>query len=198
MLRINQLEEIQQLLFRIPGLTDRLERKDPEFAEEVRRWLQDVEETLENNQIPSVGIVASLRATLTASEQGWLAPEAHFVGRPTIRKVKNAMASHVLKQTGDVISEAVHGDVARMKEAEELLRQLVTLAKAKGILPLAVNDNTPTEHLRAIWSMFMGDADLAAGAVRVEGLLGPYDSLVVLDRAISADMGPNLTVVPRH
>ncbi len=46
MLRIVNLEHVQGTLLRVRGLMDHLERHDPNFVLEVKRWLAELEESL--------------------------------------------------------------------------------------------------------------------------------------------------------
>ena len=187
MLRIVNLEEIDSMLLRISSLIDQQEQGDTYFAENVKAWLSKLEKMLESNRMPVAGTVATLRGLLISAERGDLPPDVAFYGRPTRRKIREATAAHVVRQTGDLVSNVIQRDRERVREAEGITRQLVALATAKGILPELSRGKDHTDLLKAVWRTLSTDPDLASGTVTVEGLLGPYDALIMLDRTIAND-----------
>lgn len=187
MLHIVNLEEIQNLLLRVPKLVDRLENRDPNFVQEVRHWLTVLEQVLVNNRMPLGGNIAALRGTLDATERGVIPAGIVFHGRPTARKIKEVTAADVVRRAGELVSNSVQDDVSRMAEAERLGHQIVALAKSIGLITSGINASDTTQQLTAIWNAVSTDPNIAPGAVRLESLVGPNDALVVLDRAITAN-----------
>jgi hypothetical protein len=188
-LRIVNLEEIQGMLLRIPALVDLQERRAPNFAQDVKQWLSELEKVLDNNRMPVAGNVAALRGLLISTERGVIPAEVELHGRATKRKIQEATAAYVLRQTGDLLSGVIHKDYERVVEAERLIRQLVALAKARGLIQKfpPAKDNF-TDILKATWRTLSTDPDLSPGAANVEGLIGPHDTLIVLDRIIASDV----------
>jgi hypothetical protein len=190
MLRIVNLEEIQNLLLRIPRLVDGLEQRDPNFVQNVRQWLTVVEEVLVNNRMPLSGNIAALRGTLDATERGAFPPGLTFHGRPTARKIKEATGADVVRRAGELISNALQEDVSRIAEGERLSHQLIALAKSMGLFAGGISDGTSTQKLKDIWNTISADPNVAPGAVRLESLVGQNDALILLDRAITRDTMP--------
>ncbi|MEE8639573.1 MAG: hypothetical protein V3T41_04110 [bacterium] len=188
MLRIVNLEEVQGMLRRIPDLVDLQERRIPGFGEEVKRWLVALEKVLDNNRMPVAGNVAALRAMLISAERGVIPAGVAVHGRMTRKKIEQATATLVLHQISDMISDVVLPDVQRIAEAERLTRQLVALGKAKGLVKPPPSDGERTENLSVLWRTLAADPDVAGGTVNVEGLVGPNDALVILDRMIVRDV----------
>ena len=186
MLHIVNLEEIQNLLLRVPALIDRLEQRDPNFVQEVRRWLTILEEALVNNRMALAGNVAALRGTLDATERGIIPLGIVFHGRTTARKIKEATAADAIRRAGELVSNAIQEDVSRISEAERLGHQLVAVAKSIGLIKAGINVNDSAQKLKEIWKAISADPNINQGAVRLESLVGQNDALVVLDRAISA------------
>jgi len=187
MLRIVNLEEIQGMLLRIPGLVDLQDRRDPDFVQDVKEWLSKLEKVLENNRLPAAGNVAALRALLISAEQGVIPTGVEFHGRTTGRKIREAAAAYVLRQTGDLVSSVIQKDRERVAEAERMTRQLVALAKAKGFIQELPSGDNFTDMLKAVWRTLSADQELSPGTVNVEGLVGPHDAIMVLDRIITSD-----------
>lgn len=190
MLRLVNLEEIQNLLLRIPRLVDSLEQRDPNFVQKVRQWLTVVEEVLVNNRMPLSGNIAALRGTLDATERGAFPPGLTFHGRPTARKIKEATAADVVRRASELLSNALQDDVTRIAEAERLSHQLIALGKSMGLIVGGINDSAHTQKLKEIWKTISADPNIAPGAVRLESLVGQNDALILLDRAMTTDTVP--------
>ena len=187
MLRIVNLEEIQDVLLCIPGLVDLQDQRDPGLVQDVKQWLSKLEKVLDNNRAPVAGNVAALRALLISAERGVVPTGVEFHGRSTRHKIREAAVAYVLQQTGDLISSFIQKDNERVAEAERLVRQLVVLAKAKGLIQELSSGDNFTDMLKAIWQTMSADPELSPGTVNVEGLIGPYDALILLDRTILSD-----------
>jgi hypothetical protein len=187
MLRIVNLEEIQGLLLRIPGLVDMMDQRDPDFVADVKQWLTTLEKALDSNRMPAAGNVAALRGLFISSEDGVIPSGIDFHGRPTKRKIRNATAALVLRGTGDLVSSVIQKDQERVSEAERLGRQLVALARAKQLIRQQPSGEDWKEMLKAIWRAMSDDPELSPGTTNLEGLVGPHDALIVLDRTISRD-----------
>lgn len=185
MLRIIQLEEIQSLLLQVPRFVGMLEEKDTGAVPAIKAWLEKIEEALQNNRLPVVSIVAGLRGELISAERGALLDHITIHGRLTTRKMKQAVAADVIKRTGAIVVEAIHGDKERISKAEEICQQLIALARAKSLVVLPLEGMDHTQSLKALWSKLSSDHDIAAGTVNIEGLVGPDDSLIVLDRTLA-------------
>ena len=70
----------------------------------------------------------------------------------------------------------------------DVVRQLVSLAAAKGLLPgqQPTNGNGPTTDLGSSWRAMGSDADLNQGVLRAQGLVGLSQALIVYARELSA------------
>jgi hypothetical protein len=179
-LHIVNVEEIQGLLLRVPALIDRLERRDANFAQAVVQWLTAAEQVFVNNRLPLAGNLAALRGVL-----GTAGVTAQ--GRPTPRKLRAAAAADALRQAADLITAAVREDDARIAEADRLCQQMLAMAHAAGLLAAPTPSVARGQWLREVWKVLAADPNLAAGAVRITGLVGPHDALIVLDRALARD-----------
>jgi len=187
MLRIINLEEIQTLLLRVPGIVEQNEQRDPRFVPTVKTWLTQLEAVLKNNHLPTAANVAALRANLISTEQGNIPAGITFNGRATKRKVQQATASQCISQSVEMISGTIQKDAERVAEAQRITRQLVSIAKSKGLITETPHGKNYTSILNAIWTKMSKDQVLAQGVVSIEGLVGPNDALLLLDRTITAD-----------
>jgi len=185
MIRIANLEEIQGMLLHIPELINSLEKKDPNFARSVKKWLMQIEQILVNNHLAIAADVAVLRGTLISAERGVVPEGIVFNNRKTARGIKDAVAADVLRKAENLISNAISYDVARVAEGEKITRQLVALAQQKGLIQLDSSIGEHSDMLKAIWNAMSNDPDLGPGTTHLIGLVGNYDSLILLDRMLS-------------
>ncbi len=188
MLRIVNIEEIQKILSSISGLVDLQQRRDSNLDEKVKLWLAKLENILENNRIMLVGEVATLRGTILSSEKGIIPPGVEIHGRSSKRKIVEAAVTFSLRQASGLVSDYLKKEVDRVSDAERMMRQLIAMAKAKGLVLQIPNRNDHTEVLKFIWRTLSSDPGIAPGTTNVEGLVGPHDALIVLDRIISSDL----------
>jgi hypothetical protein len=188
MLRIINIEEIQNMQSSISGLIDMQQCHDPNFNDRVKLWLAKLEKILENNRIMQVGEIATLRGLILSAENGIVPPGIEIHGKSSRRKIVEAAVTFSLRQSSKLVSDLISIEVNRISDAERIMRQLLALAKAKG-LNLQIPDNVNhTEVLRYIWRALSDDPEIAPGTVNVEGLVGPHDALIILDRMIASDL----------
>lgn len=184
MLHLTNLEEIEALLLRVPGLSDRLERRDIDYVPAVKEWLATAEACLINNRLPVAAQVAASRGALISVERGDGEADASR-GRMSVRKWRDAQASRTVRQVTELIADVIRQRRADVDEADRIMNQLVAAADRLGILPVA-GRGSHTAYLRSTMEVLSERSELAGMVVRVVGLLGTSDSLVVLDRAISS------------
>mgnify|MGYP001039397691 FL=1 len=188
MLRYVNLNEIQAMLLKVSDLTDLQDLRDFSYVAKTKRWLSDLEKILENNRLIQAGEVASLRGAIVSAENGIYQNGAEFLAKPTKRKMVEAATASAIHQASRLVAQVIQPDLTRFNEAEQLVRQLVAVAKAKGLLRNLPENGNHTETLKFIWRTIAEDTDIAAGAINVEGLTGPYDALILLDRILVSDV----------
>ena len=184
MLHIVNLEEIQGTLLRVPELIRSLDGREPQFVGDAKDWLSQAEQALINNRLAVAAGVAALRGVLITAERGVIPPGVVFIGRATSRKVKDATAADVIRKTEELISNAIKADVARIAEAEQLMRQIVSVAQRKGLIPASPNGTDHSVMLRLLWLAMTSDPDTGAAATHLAGLVGMHDALILLDRTL--------------
>jgi len=185
MLRIFNFEEIQLYLNKIPELVDLLDKKDPFFADQIKKWIKGLEEILSNNHLYISGRIGALRAILISAEQGVIPEEIHFVGQPTKKKVLNATASYLINKAGTIVSEYLQSNQNRIDEAERHAQQLITYALSKGSINEFRGVELNTQLLKNIWQALRTDPELLQGVINIESLVGPIDALIILDRTLA-------------
>lgn len=187
MLHIINLEEIQTLLLRVPAIVEQNEQRNPNFVPTVKKWLTELETVLKNNRLAAAANVAASRGNLISTEMGNIPTGITIKGRLTKRKIQQATASQSISQTVETVSAVIKNDVERVAEAQRITRQLVAIAKIKGLITEVPHGQNFTSILKSIWTKMSQDQALAQGVVSVEGLVGPNDALLLLDRTITTD-----------
>jgi flavin-binding protein dodecin len=183
-LPLPNLEEIQQQLLELPGIVRAYEERTGDFADQARAWMVRLEEALKNNQLPAAGAIAALRAMVISAERGTLPPGLAFVGTPTVRKARDAAASEAIRRAEETVSGVLRADLAQVDEARRLVRQMLAVAQRKG-LPVTTRDAPSiSDAINGLWAACLRDAELAAAATRVNGLVGPFNALVLLSREL--------------
>ncbi|MFA5363584.1 MAG: hypothetical protein WC325_00180 [Candidatus Bathyarchaeia archaeon] len=171
MLRIANLEEIQNLLLRVPNIVELSEQHDPNFVPAVKRWLTELETALKNNNLPVSANIASLRGNLISTDQGNIPAGINVKGTITKRKLREATATHSISQAVDIVTNIIQKDAERVGEAQRITRQLVAIAKSKGLITQIPNGASFSDMLKTVWKTMSTDQVLAQGVVSVEGLL---------------------------
>jgi hypothetical protein len=182
MLPLPNLEEIQQHLLEIPELVHAYEERLGDFSERVRDWMVRLEEKLKSNQIPVAGAVAAMRAMVISAERGVLPPGLAFAGAPTRRRIRDAAASEAIRRVEESVGAVLRPDLAQIDEAGRLMRQMISIAQRKGIMTNVSAASSVSEAVNSVWSAFLNDGELSAGATRVTGLVGALNALILLSR----------------
>jgi hypothetical protein len=184
MLHIVNLEEIQAMLLRVPGLIHALDRRDPEFLRDVKTWLTQAEQILVSNRLAVAADIAALRGVLISAERGVVPPGLVFNGRVTARKIRDAAAADILRKAEEILSSAIRADAAQFVEAERLARQIVSIAQRKGLIRSLPTGNKHTETLNAYWQAMLADPELGPATTHLAGLIGIHDAWILIDRLL--------------
>ncbi len=185
MLHILNVEEIQGLLLTIPEMVSYLDKHDSRFTAAVKEWLSHAEKVLGDNRLAVAGDIAALRGLIISAERGVIIPDMDFTGQKTKRKAREAVAADALYKADQLISSIIKAYCAQITEGERLARQIVVVAKRKGILPVSIT-GSQQEVLKATWRAITTDSDLIPAVTNLEGLFGATDAMILLDRALPA------------
>jgi hypothetical protein len=185
MLRIMQAEEIASLLLLLPDLVRQQERRSADFLPRAGEWLNSLEGVFAASGLYQAGSIAMLRSGLVAVEQGQLPPGLQFRGRPTRSRVLNAVTSQALQRAADMASTLIAENQPRIAEAERVAQQIVAAGLSRGLIIGRAEGVNNTEYLRMLRRNFATSVDLENAVVHLEGLVGPYDALILIDRALA-------------
>jgi hypothetical protein len=184
MLRVASVEAIQHVLVRVPGLIEALDRRESGFVSSVRAWLADAEQALISSGSSAGAEVAVLRGVLISAERARAPVGVTSEVRTTARKRREAAAVEVLRKAEEVVSNAIRMELALLAEGERLARQIVSVARRKGLIPAVASADQHAEALKALWHALEEDPDVGSATVHLAGLVGTHDALIVLDRTL--------------
>jgi hypothetical protein len=192
MLGIIQIEEIASLLLGVPALVRQQESRSFAFAESVSAWLESLETVLAANHLHHAGQVATARSGLISTRRGLVPQNLNFRGLPSRTRVLSAVASQALQTGSEIASAIITENRPRILDAERVAQQIVAVALARGIIPARPPGGGNTEFLRSLRRVLVSE-ELEAGTVHLEGLVGPHDALILLDRALTLFSGARST-----
>jgi len=197
MLRLANIEEIEALLLQLPALVQQQERHSTEFARLAGTWLEALERALVANRLHQAATIAALRSTLIAAKQGQVPAGLTFRGgRPTRWRVSNAIASEALRRATEIANVLMEDNKPRFQDAERVAQQLAAVAVSRGVVGARAAGVTNTDYLAAVRRRILELSELATAMVHLEGLVGPHDALVLIDRALSPHAAAMARVEP--
>jgi hypothetical protein len=185
-LRLMQLEEIEGLLRDLGPLVALQEARQPHFAARTVDWLRSFESVLEANRLAEAAVIAGLRSAIASASNGNVPPGLVTRGSPTRAKVSTLLAGQALQRAGELGVQIVAINRQRYSEAELVGQRL---AAALRSMEIVIPDGLAISHgewLGAIRSLVATRQELEPAMVHLEGLVGPNDALVILDRALAA------------
>ncbi|MBI4517003.1 MAG: hypothetical protein HY699_14435 [Deltaproteobacteria bacterium] len=185
MLRIMHVEEIADLLLLLPDLIQQQERRSIDFARNAGAWLSSLERVFAASRLYQAGSIAMLRSNLVAAEQGQVPAGIEFRGRPSRSRLLNAVASQALQRAAEVASTLIAENQPRLAEAERVAQQIVGAALSRGLITARQEEVSNTQYLRMLRRSLVTSGDLESAVVRLEGLVGPHDALILFDRALA-------------
>lgn len=185
MLRILQIEQIEQKLREVPGIIDGYKRGDSNFPEQVEEWLKELEVIISNNRLSTSGTLAGLRAVLISVKEGARPQGINIVGRPTQKKLRRAVAADVINKAVNVVEATIQNDKARMQQGEQVALNLIAYAKHLGMIKSKVDPTNGSDFAKFLFTSMKSEKSTAEGVLTLEALLGVMDSLISINRCLS-------------
>lgn len=186
MLRIVQLEALERSLARSSEIALAYERGEPTFPQRLETWLLELETLLQNVRLPAASSMASLKSTLTSARDGAFPAHITVLGRPTKRKRVRIVAAEALRAAVELVQHTVEPERARFREAERIAAQLVAVARANGVLRSGDGAaDLSSIDVQTLAAAFRSSESTAQAMAQLEGLAGPADAVIVLDRVLA-------------
>jgi hypothetical protein len=185
MLRIPNIEEVENLLLQLPDLVQSQERRDASFPFKAEGWLGELENVLAANRLYQAGTIATLRSALVAAARGQVPTGLTFRGRASRSQVLHAVASESLRHASEVASALIGENRPRLAEAERVAHQIIAAALSHGVVSNRAGGVSNEQYIRSLRHELVTHGGLESAIVHLEGLAGPHDTLILLDRALA-------------
>jgi hypothetical protein len=184
MLRLSHLDEVDAVLVRVGELVDAIESSEFDTDTRVRSWFIAAEGVFaRNRRAATASTLASLRGALYALNLR-TAAVGTGVARLT-RRQRDVEVLAILDRGRETIVRAVEPDRTRMREAGDLMRQIVAIARHKSLPGTQPPGPSDPADVGAIWQVIIADTDLSTGATRILGLVTQPDAVALLDQALA-------------
>ena len=184
MLRIMHVEEIEDLLLYLPELVQHQQNRAPSFVDNVAQWLAALEKAFLANKLYQAASIAMLRSSLVSAKLGQVPDGVQFKGIATRSKIRTAVAAQAVQKASEIASGIVAENRRRFAEAEAAAQQLVAVALARGLVEHRPPNISNTEYLSSLRNRLM-NGEFENAVLHLEGLVGPNDILILLDRALA-------------
>lgn len=125
-----------------------------------------------------------LRSSLVSAKHGLVPTGIEFKGLASRAKVKSVAAAQAVQKAAEIATTIVSENRKRFSEGEAIAQQLIAVALARGLVEHRPPEMSNTEYLSNLRERLM-TADLQNAVLHLEGLVGPNDILILLDRALT-------------
>jgi len=186
MLHVRSVDEIADFLLRLQQLVLLQESGSADFAANVDDWLSSLEQVFEANRLYQAGNIAMLRSRMVAAKQGQVPAGIELQGRQSRSRLLRAVASGAMQHGAEIASDVVAENRARIEEATGVAQQIIAAAVSRDLVPPREVRVDNSVYLRLLRRGLADTADLESAVVHIEGLVGPQDTLVLLDRALAS------------
>ncbi len=182
MLRIAQLEQIEQLLLESVTLIEAQRADQVAFPDLTESWIRRLEVVLCNNRMSTSGQLAGLRGLLLSAGHGTNSMGISMSGKVTRRKIRRAVAADVINKAVNVVASTIHSDRARINEASSIALRLVSQAHHEQLVDTATGD---FEYAKYLYKTMSDHQSMSEGISVLDGLVGRVDSIISIDRALT-------------
>ena len=188
MLHVRNVEEIEDLLLLLPALVRQQESGTADFAEIVDCWLNSLEKVFEANRLYHSGSIAMLRSSIVSVKQGQVLRGIELRGRQTRSRLLKASASQAMQGGAEVASHVIEENRPRIQEATRFAQQIIAAAFSRSLIAKRSERMDNTAYLNMIRQSFRTISDLESAVVQLEGLVGPQDALILIDRELTSHL----------
>lgn len=185
MLRVRNIEELETLLLGAPALVREQKQGSSSFPDSVLAWLARLEEVLVANRLHRASAIAALRSAAVAASMGAIPVGLQTRSHITRRQTRFLVASHVLQRACEVVDAVIAEQRPRLMEAERIALQVIAAARQRRLVEPKDMGMENADYLGALRRALVANVELEGGIIHLEGLVGPQDALMLLDRALA-------------
>lgn len=180
-------EMLLEHLLEISALTDKYASREPDFIESTMAWLAACEATLQRIRSPLAGMIASERAKILASHDGYREPGAtREQGKP--RKAVRATAYLAIARAEAELRAAVVAIDERLLPLREKMAQLIAVSSAAQPLPMPEGAERD-QWLSAVWQILKQSKEGRSMAVYLSTTMQTDDLWLILGEMLDNLLG---------
>ena len=165
----------------VPKLVEAQQQRALDFPARVLAWLQNLEDLLSARRVSQVSGISAVRSALVAAQRGNFPAGSEVHGRLTRTRLLEGVASQSLQRGVQLLEDLIKVDRARFEEGAKIAQQIIAAGLSRGVIERRGGD-----RINRTRQLLSTNNDLEAGCVHLEGLVGPVDALMLLDRALAA------------
>lgn len=185
MLHVQQLEEVENKLLAVSELIGKQRDSNSSFVNDVETWLKELDAILQKNRLPISGHISVQIGSLLSAKRGIINPNIKITGRATRRKLLEATIIDILNQVVRAVEMTIQNDRLRIDEAERVALQLISIARAFGLLQNKSKAKKSIQLVQELISAMKSQEATVQGIVQLEGLLGKSDTIIVIGRVLN-------------
>jgi hypothetical protein len=185
MVRLIQVDEIEQLLLQLPHIVELQDEQPTAFIARATQWMDLLEQALVAAHAYQAGRIAVLRSGLVFARHT-VARDAAESSAPLTRARRLVLeASTALDEASAIATNIVDEYRPRFADADRKLHELLARGRELGTLPLGPNNPTQAQLIEARHAI-AAQPELERAYVAVETIVGAEDALQILGRALGA------------
>ncbi len=173
---INTVSELKAQLFQLPGIVDRIQRRENSSVIHLIEWLKASEDILMKFGYAQCAELAGLRSKL-------LTPGLTVSQRASRKKDQLRIASEVTYESQRVLLGLIAPLEENIEEARTIITQILALTRPTGALNVDSGSNF-TEFIQGIWQMLKTNEQVGGGIAKVLTLVSQSDALRILAEEI--------------
>lgn len=171
--KLHLSEQLTQQLLAIPEIVKQFASKSPEAINVLLEWIDETENILTNNRMTQSAKLAGLKAKILAIELDPTMP------RRQLKKQQQALATGLVFDLQNTVTEALDPIRNRIDEAKLLVRQLLQAISQSGAFR---SKTIPDANalLREIWAMCTTHEQLKPISAQLLAIIGYADVQMIL------------------
>jgi len=176
--------ELDSLLSEGASLVELYKNKELSFFSRSLQWFEKLEGLSDKNRWPLKAEMAALRGRMITASR--VQSEDQFAWMPKSknrRRAKEALTAECIHTAVGRFMEFVSKDRELHGEAANILRQILSVAVAKGLIEMRPAHQADSAFIAKSWRAAAGDEELNKMCTHVVGLVGAYNAYMLFDKA---------------
>ena len=173
---LDTVSESKAQLFLIPGIVDRIQRKESAALDNLVEWLKRTEDILQKFGFAQCAELAGLRSKL-------LTPEFTASQRASRKKEQLRIASEIIYDAQRVVLGLIEPLEEKTNEARDIINQILILVRPTGALDMDPSSSF-TDFIQGVWHLLKTNEQVGGGIAKVLTLMNQADALRILAEEI--------------